>query len=153
MSQQTIITVLKHDHDEVDALFDQVEKTTKEEKRRELFTAINDALTGHTRFEEAEIYPVLKERKSSRDETLEAIEEHAVVKHLLADIGATDVDDERWEAKVMVLAENVRHHVKEEEQRGGLFDDLKKALDTEELVALAETYLATKPQSAGRRSA
>ncbi|HEX3135215.1 MAG TPA: hemerythrin domain-containing protein [Planctomycetota bacterium] len=152
MRQQTIITVLKHDHDEVDTLFDQAEKATKPEKRRQLFTAINDALTAHTRFEEAEIYPVLKERKSSHDDALEAVEEHAVVKHLLQDIGATAPEDERWQAKVKVLAESVRHHVKEEEQRGGLFDQLTKALEQQELVALAETYVASKaPVSARQR--
>lgn len=151
MSQQTIITVLKHDHDEVDTLFDQAEKATKPEKRRELFAAINEALIGHTGFEEAELYPVLKERKSSHDDTLEAVEEHEVVKHLLKEIAATDVDDERWKAKVMVLAENVRHHVKEEEQKGGLFDELKKALDQDDLVALAESYLSSKPQRVARQ--
>jgi hemerythrin superfamily protein len=152
MSQQTIITILKHDHDEVDAFLEQAERAIKAEKRRELFAEINAALVAHTRFEETEIYPVLKQRKSSHDEALEAVEEHAVVKHLLQEIAATDVDDERWKATVMVLAESVRHHVKEEEQRGGLFDELKKAMKPDELVALGEAYISSKQHVGAQQS-
>ncbi len=144
MAKQTIITVLKKDHDEVSALFERAMSSKDETRRSDLFAKINDALTVHTAFEEEHLYPVLAQKKDTREDTLEAIEEHAVVKQLLEDISNTPVGDERWKAKLTVLAENVRHHVKEEEEKGGLFDDFKEAVEEEDLVRLAEEYLATK---------
>jgi len=144
MAVTTIITVLKKDHDEVDLLFDKATSTKNTDKRRALFGKINETLQVHTQFEEEHLYPVLEAKKSTKDHALEALEEHAVIKHLLAEIAQTDPADDRWKAKVTVLAENVRHHVKEEEQKGGLFEKLKKSLTDDELAQLADEYLATK---------
>jgi hemerythrin superfamily protein len=144
MSKSSIITVLKKDHDEVSALFERALATKDEARRTEIFAKISDALTEHTTFEEENIYPVLAAAKESRPSALEAVEEHGVVKKLLDDISQTSVADERWKAKVTVLAENVRHHVKEEEQKGGIFDELKELVEEDELARLAEEYLASK---------
>lgn len=146
----SIINLLKKDHKEVSALLKEALATTEraQNKRADLFAQINGALTVHTRFEEESIYPILLEQRKTKDDALEADEEHAQIKHLLADISATDVTDERWKAKLTVLAEDIRHHVKEEESSGGLFDELKKAVDDEELASLAEQYEATKAASA-----
>lgn len=146
MAHPSIIPLLKKDHKEVNALLKEVLATseTATTKRGQLFSQINDSLSLHTRFEEESIYPLLLEQRKTREDTLEAEEEHAQIKHLLADIAGTDAGDERWKAKVMVLAENVRHHVKEEEKSGGLFDDLKKAVDDETLIGLAEQFQASK---------
>ena len=150
MAHPSIIPLLKKDHKEVNALLKEVlaSSETATAKRTQLFSQINDALTLHTRFEEENVYPLLLEQRKTREDTLEAEEEHAQVKHLLADIAETDVGDERWKAKVMVLAENVRHHVKEEETSGGLFDELKKVADEETLAALAEQFQVSKSRSA-----
>jgi hemerythrin superfamily protein len=146
MATTSIISLLKKDHKEVSSLLKEALATTEKsaEERADLFAQINDALTLHTRFEEENIYPILLEHTKTKGDALEAEEEHAQIKHLLADIGATEVTDERWKAKLMVLTEDIRHHVKEEEQSGGLFDELKKKLDAEELAGLAEQYEANK---------
>ena len=144
MASKSILAVLKKDHLEVAHLLEQAIVAKSDSKRQVLFTKIKDALTVHTKFEEENLYPVLEEKKSTKDEALEAEEEHALVKHLLQDIGCTNVSDDRWKAKITVLAENVRHHVKEEEQKNGLFDHLKKVLSGEELAELADQYLAMK---------
>ena len=44
-------------------------------------------------------------------------------------------DDEFYDAKVKVLSEQIKHHVKEEEQRGGMFAQAKDDGDVD-LVAL-----------------
>ena len=146
MSNPSIIPLLKKDHKEVNALLKEATASseTASEKRAQLFVQIQESLTLHMRFEEEQVYPLLQEQRKTKEDALEAGEEHAVVKHLLAEIGDTDARDERWKAKVMVLAESVRHHVKEEEQSGGLFDELKKVADDETLAALAEQYQASK---------
>lgn len=146
MSNPSIIPLLKKDHKEVNALLKEVLATNDSAtaKRTQLFAQINEALTLHTRFEEENVYPLLLEQAKTKEDALEAEEEHGQIKHLLADIADTDVGDERWKPKIMVLAENVRHHVKEEEKSDGLFDDLKKAADAETLTGLAEQFQATK---------
>lgn len=146
MSSPSIIPLLKKDHKEVNALLKEVLATNDQAtaKRTQLFAQISEALTLHTQFEEENVYPLLLEQTKTKEDTLEAEEEHGQIKHLLSDIAGTDVSDERWKAKVMVLAEDVRHHVKEEEQSGGLFDHLKKAVDSETLIGLAEQFQASK---------
>ena len=144
MSTANILTTLMKDHQDLAHMFDRALATTDGTKRKALYDKINEALVAHTRFEEEHLYPVLAEKKGTKEGAFEAIEEHAVIKHLLSDINSTDVMDDHWKAKMTVLSENVHHHVREEEQKNGLFDDLRKILDEETLVSLAEEYLVTK---------
>jgi hypothetical protein len=101
-------------------------------------------------FEEESVYPVLQRKQRTRDAALEAVEEHLQAKQLLHDLAGMASGDERWKAKMTVLMEDIRHHVKEEEQAGGLFSELESALEQAELVELAKDYEATK--SVGARS-
>ncbi len=146
MATKSIITMLKKDHKEVSALLKEALATTERatSKRTELFTQIHEALTLHTRFEEENLYPILLEQPKTKGDALEAEEEHAQIKCLLAEISMTEVTDERWKPKLVVLAEDIRHHVKEEEAAGGLFDELKKRLDDDELAGLAEQFESNK---------
>ena len=143
MATSSIITLLKKDHKEVSGLLKEALATSDKaaEKRMNLFTQIYDVLTFHASFEEENLYPILLEKNKAKDDASEAEAEHAQIKHLLAEISTTEVTDERWKARVMVLAGDIRHHVNEEETSGGLFDELKK-LDDEELAGLAEQYEA-----------
>lgn len=142
MQPKSIIAVLKKDHDEVSHLLKQAMATSDKAgaKREAFFTDIREALTVHTTFEEQHIYPLLSEAKKTRSDTLEAYEEHAQIQHMLEDIARTPTSDPRWKAKVTVLAEDVEHHVKEEEQPDGLFAKLRKAADSDALRQLAEEY-------------
>lgn len=142
MATPSIITVLKQDHQTVAALLAKATATRNGRRRAALYDQIKDALTRHTAFEEEHLYPVLAQKARSKDMAFEAWEEHGVVKHLLKDLGRTDVDDDHWKAKMTVLTENVRHHVAEEEAKGGLFAQLRQALDARTLTDLATDYLA-----------
>jgi hemerythrin-like domain-containing protein len=77
---------------------------------------------------------VLKKAEESRDITLEAFEEHRIVKQLLAELEASSKDDEQWTAKFTVLKENIEHHVEEEE--GEMFTKARKVLSEEEIETL-----------------
>jgi len=141
-----IISVLRTEHREVTKLFEILEKTTSRSARRrlELFAEIDASLRHHAEFEEKHVYPLLTAKKISMPTALEAIEEHAQVKRLLTDLRPLDAPDERWMAKIMVLMEDVRHHVKEEE--GEMFGQLRKSADEKQLADLAakyETFKAT----------
>mgnify|MGYP000529203544 CR=1 FL=1 len=143
---KSILTSLKHDHDEVGTLLKQAMACSEKASvnRSTLFAKIREALTIHTSFEEERLYPLLINAKASKAAVLEAYEEHNQIKHLLQDIADTEVTDERWNAKVTVLAEDVEHHIKEEEQLGGLFAKLRHVTDSETLASLADEYEATK---------
>jgi hemerythrin-like domain-containing protein len=126
------ITLLDREHDEVEALFKRFERTTDRavKERRAIADAIIDALARHAVIEEQFLYPALRER-GGEEEALEALEEHHVVKWLLWELNRLDPDHERFEPKMTVLMENVRHHVKEE--RSELFPKVRKAFSREEL--------------------
>jgi hypothetical protein len=78
----------------------------------------------------------------AREEVLEALEEHHVVKWTLSELDGMDPGDERFTAKVTVLTDLVRHHVEEEE--GELFPEVRKAMKRKDLEELAEALEAAK---------
>ena len=109
------IDLLKEDHDIVDALFKEVEATTPS-RYPPLFKRIKGELDTHAHLEEKIFYPQLiaKGDKELRAITKEGLEEHAQIKKFLAEI-ARSTNTEKREAKLKVLIEDTRHHVKEEE--------------------------------------
>ena len=86
------------------------------EKRR-LADQIIEALSKHAAIEEQVFYPVARATvPDTEDIVLESLEEHHIVKWVLSELDGMDPTEERFDAKVTVLIENVRHHVEEEEQ-------------------------------------
>jgi hypothetical protein len=114
----------------------------------DVFKQIKNELDLHTHIEETILYPALEKPEETHDLTLEAYEEHKVVKTLLAELaGATAANDE-WDAKAKVLRENVEHYVDEEENE--LFDKADHALSDEEIEALGNRMEAEKARKQGR---
>lgn len=134
------VDLLESQHREMEALFEQLEKAGGEAKRK-LFTEIADKLAIHATIEEQDFYPAVK-AKRTEDVLLESLEEHLGIKRILADLLAMDVDDETFDAKTKVLKEQVEHHVGEEED--DLFPKVKKILDEETLIAIAQQMTATQ---------
>ena len=121
-------TLLKADHKKVAGILEKIEETTERavKTREELFTQLKTELDIHTRIEETIFYPALKDADETRDITLEAFEEHKVVKTLLGELESLGKDKEEWTAKFTVLKENIEHHVEEEE--GEMFPKARKVL-------------------------
>lgn len=139
--------LLKEDHRKVDALFDQLESATGKAKLT-VFNQIKTELELHTHIEEKIFYPALEEPEETHELTLEAYEEHDVVKNLLKELGRAKTANEEWEAQAKVLRENVEHHVEEEENE--LFPKAQSALGEEEIVELGERMAAEKEKKQGR---
>src|SRR4026207_1442703 len=129
-------TLLKTDHKTVAGLMDKIEKTTERavKTRDKLFTQLKSELDIHAEIEEKILYPVLEKADETHDISLEAYEEHRIVKQLLSELESEPKDAEEWTAKFTVLKENVEHHVEEEE--GDMFKKARKVLSDEELEAL-----------------
>jgi len=137
------ITLLRDDHREVEKLFKQFEKASGPQARRRIAESFTQALAQHTAIEERIVYPWAREYIENEDDlVLEAVEEHRVAKWLLAEIAATAPDDERYEARVTVLIEVVRHHVKEEEKE--FFPDLRDVATRAELLELGDELREAK---------
>ncbi|HEY3638490.1 MAG TPA: hemerythrin domain-containing protein [Rhizomicrobium sp.] len=133
------IALLKADHRKVEDLFEKFEKARGAERKKTIAEQICLELSVHTKIEEDIFYPACKGEVDD-DISHEAYVEHDGAKVLIAEIEKAGTSDEFYEAKVKVLSEMIKHHVKEEEQRGGLFSQARSAgLDLAELGAqLAE---------------
>ncbi len=126
-------TLLKTDHKTVAGIMEKIEATTERavKGRDELFTQLKTELDIHAEIEEKILYPVLEKAEETHDISLEAYEEHRIVKQLLSELEAEPKDAEEWTAKFTVLKENVEHHVEEEE--GEMFKKARKVLSQEEI--------------------
>ena len=108
------VAMLKEDHDRVQSLFDHFEATKGRATKRKIVREAIMELKIHAAIEEELFYPAV--RKAVGKELMhEADEEHHVAKLLIAELDAMDGSESHFDAKFLVLAENVRHHIKEEE--------------------------------------
>ena len=151
------ISLLKADHREVEGWFAQFEKTGSEAKKQELARKICAALRAHTTIEEEIFYPAFLEATDDKDLHHEAAVEHDGAKKLIAEIEAASPDDDYFDAKVTVLSEMIKHHVKEEEQRGGMFSEARDSdMDLDDLGQRLQqrkaTIMAEPPRGASRES-
>lgn len=130
--EMNAFTLLKQDHRTVADLLEKIDKTTERalKTREELFTRLKTELDIHAKIEETIFYPAIESEEETREITLEAFEEHRLVKQLLAELESMPKDAEEWTAKFTVLKENVEHHVEEEE--GEMFPKAKKVLAKED---------------------
>lgn len=108
------ITMLKEDHDKVKGLFDQFEGEESETLKERIIEEALTELKVHAAIEEEIFYPAVRKTVGT-DKMDEADEEHHVAKLLIAELENGKRGDDHRDAKFMVLAENVRHHIKEEE--------------------------------------
>ena len=145
--------LMKQDHKKVSGIFEDLEPTTERgvKTREELFARLKQELDIHARIEEEIFYPAIKDANATRDITLEAYEEHKVVKQLLAELDELSKSDETWGAKLKVLKENVEHHVEEEE--GEMFKSARDVLSREQIDELGTRMEAAKKEQQKAMSA
>ena len=130
------VALLKADHRKVEELFEKFEKARKDDIKLALVQQICTELSIHATIEEEIFYPACK--GEVEDDLLnEAYVEHDGAKVMIAELLASKPGDEFYDAKVKVLSEEIKHHVKEEEKPGeGVFAQARKAeVDMEALGA------------------
>jgi hemerythrin superfamily protein len=146
------IKLLSADHRTVEGLFEDFEKAKGASRKEKLAHQICTELKIHTLIEEEIFYPALQGKIDS-DILDEAVVEHDGAKALVNDIEEAEPDEEYYDAKVTVLAEQIKHHVREEEQRDGMFAQAKKAdVDLKELgrqMAARKAELMEQAKAAG----
>jgi hemerythrin superfamily protein len=128
------VALLKADHRKVEDLFEQFEKASRTDHKEKLAIQICTELTIHATIEEEIFYPACQGEVEDRKMD-EAYVEHDGAKVLIAEIEAAEADADFYDAKVKVLSEMIKHHVKEEEAPSdGVFAQAKSAgLNLDEL--------------------
>jgi hemerythrin superfamily protein len=121
------ISLLKADHRTVEDLFAKFEKA-RSDRKESLVRQICTELTVHTMIEEEIFYPACHGEIEDENVLEEAYVEHDGAKVLIAELLDSKADAEFYDAKVKVLSELIKHHVKEEERRAeGLFAEARAA--------------------------
>lgn len=139
------IVLLKEDHKVVEKLFKAFEKAgdNAHATKQKVVDQLIEELSVHAFIEEQLFYPAARTKvPETEDHVLESLEEHHIVKWVLAELTGMEPTDERFDAKVTVLMENVRHHVEEEEQEW--FPEVRKGMGRKELGELGDKMAAAK---------
>ena len=108
------ISILIKDHDRVKDLFDRFEKSESAPEKQRIIKEALSELKIHAVIEEEIFYPAVR-KYVEKDLMNEADEEHHVARVLIAELDQDARANDHREAKFTVLAESVRHHIKEEE--------------------------------------
>src|SRR4030095_10549649 len=137
------LKLLKEDHLKVKKLFEQAEGTEDEKKKTQIFGEIKRELETHAHIEETIFYPAMEQYAELTDMVMESYEEHKQIKTLLKEIDNLVSGSEKLDPKMKVLQENVEHHAEEEEE-GGMFPEVKTAVDAASLEKLGEKRQAAK---------
>jgi hemerythrin superfamily protein len=142
------IVLLKDDHKQIKKLFRDFEQAgdNAHVRKGQIVTKIIELLTMHTYIENEVMYPeVRKLVPDIEDDILESYEEHHVADVLAMELFAMKPDNDRFDAKTTVLIENVRHHIKEEEEEW--FPKVREALGRNDLNELGERMLEAKKKA------
>ena len=114
-SASAVTDMLREDHKKVKGLFEEFERVEDAKAKQRIVETALAELEVHAKLEEELIYPAIRSEIDDDDLMDEALEEHHVVHGLLGELKKMKPSDARYDAKFTVLAENVRHHIKEEE--------------------------------------
>jgi hemerythrin superfamily protein len=142
------VALLKADHRKVKGWFEEFESARKAARKQELASSICRALRIHMTVEEEIFYPAFLAATQDDDLKDEAEVEHDGAKNLIGKIEKSSPAAELYDAQVHVLSEMIKHHVKEEEQPGGMFAEARES--KMDLLKIGEQISQRKAQLEGR---
>jgi hemerythrin superfamily protein len=134
------LELLKMQHDEVEDLISEIEESDDGEEKMDLFRELADKIAAHSTIEEKLFYPTVMS-DDTEEQLLEATEEHLAVKRVLADMLEMEASDDRFDAKLSVLKEEIRHHARDEEEKT-LFPKVRRMFTKDELAGLGNELMA-----------
>ncbi|MEV6898764.1 hemerythrin domain-containing protein [Amycolatopsis sp. NPDC051372] len=145
-----LITVIVDDHHAVERVFTELESGADDpEHRKDLVDHVIAELVRHSVAEEQHMYPAAREHLDGGDELADhEIEEHAEAEKVMKDLARLDPGDEQFETLLAKLMEDIRHHVKDEEE--DLLPKLRAACTPEQLQDLGKKVLAAKEHAPTR---
>jgi hemerythrin superfamily protein len=145
--QRDVIEILEHDHREVEQMFSELEtlrgaSTDEAQSRRKALTdQVTIELVRHSVAEEVLVYPQVED-KVSAEEAEHARKEHAEAEQTLHRLEKLDADSPEFDDELATLMAEIRHHIEDEE--GQMFNDMRQAIDADELRKLGTRVEAFK---------
>lgn len=139
------IDLLKKDHRTVEMMFKNLKEVDKLDlkSREKLFNDLKTELDLHAHIEETIFYPAVRDAHEDNEEMIvHSYEDHAEVKDMLEELAKEDKSDPEWAAKLESLEEDVKEHVKEEEEV--ILPKAEELLGQERLEELGEMIMAEK---------
>lgn len=142
--QKDFFKLLKEEHEQVKEILEQLDETDESdiETREQLFKKLKSELVPHMKAEEASYYPILIDEDQSREQALEAAEEHHAAELILYELEKLSKKNERWGAKLSVFKEMIEHHIQEEQDE--LFDVSREVLDDEAISSVMKNFKKEK---------
>lgn len=140
-----VIKLLENDHSDVSEKFRRFNIADKAETKDEIAKEIVHDLSVHAAIEELFFYPLVR-LKLDGETADHAIEEHAEVKRLLADVEKSEAGSAAHQSAMDQIIESVRHHIEEEET--DVFSEIQEKTDSatlERLGSMMETAKKTVP--------
>ncbi|WP_433238121.1 hemerythrin domain-containing protein [Streptosporangium sp. CA-135522] len=140
-----VVTVLTHDHREVEEMFGELERLGEAdtERRGELTEKVIIELARHSVAEEAYLYPAVRDLVPGGGQLADReLAEHAEAERTMKELERTDVSDPRHAALLGKLMAEIRAHVREEE--GDLFPLLRSHASASQLAELGHKVQAVK---------
>ena len=135
--------ILRADHKLVSKLFADYEKADSSEEKKSIADEICTELTIHAQVEEEIFYPAVKEALGDTELVPEATVEHATLKNLIAEVQTAGLDQEMFDARIKVMSEYVKHHVKEEQDE--MFPKARESKDLD-MVELGAQIMQRKEE-------
>ena len=139
-----ILDTLEMEHDEVQALLEQLTDSEGGREQKSLVTKIKQALIPHTKAEEKIVYDaVLGLRgKGAKIDGNEGYLEHSLANETLKKLDKLTANTPEFKAAAKVLKELVNHHVQEEERN--IWSQVKENFSDEQRERMNRDFLAAK---------
>jgi hemerythrin superfamily protein len=145
--KRDVIALIKADHAAVNQLFQRYQSLGERafKSRRQIADRVIKELSIHAAVEEEILYPNARAALPDGDRLVkEAIAEHQSLKEALAALDKCPPEDDKFDALMRKIRDEVRHHVKEEEAREGILGQLRKHASRDELMEMANMTRAAK---------
>ena len=134
-----VFAEIRADHDHHRELLDRIAATSGDEKaRRMAFRELKREVGAHTRAEERVFYSLLLGSETARAKSAHGVKEHEEARDGLEELGDMELSNPNWIRRFEKLAEELRHHMEEEEHV--VFQLAGKVLDETSKRTLARTF-------------
>lgn len=140
-TEHTIFQALTARHDIQRVLCDKLEKLIKNnelQQAKDFYPQLDIELKAHATAEERHLYVPVMSHDDGMDLSRHAIAEHHEMDEMMATLNDGRTSDDNWLKTCEALIHEVRHHLKEEENK--FFKDAKTLLDKETQQRLGSLY-------------
>lgn len=143
---------LRADHDKHRTFLDIIERTHGDSSgRREVFPKLAADVKAHAHAEERVFYAELLALPESRDKAGHSVKEHHEAEDIIAELEKKDYSDTGWLTRFKTLAEELRHHMDEEEEE--VFPLAGRLLTEKRKKEMAAEFDAAKKEAEERAEA